>query len=1044
MHYVGNKKLLRNYRSHRGIDVGGLGGSVSVMGVGDLYLTLTCTDGTKRLLIIHDVFYIENCDSLILSQQLFLSQFESIYGKIELKSTGTTSRLKITEDERVGIVNMDVSDNLVLLPAVISTLSSSRAAKRRRSDGLRGGDNDTLVTSKASVYATARGGVGGVDCSVDYAHIVLCHPSERKMAAIRNFNLVRGLTWRLGEKLKTCYPCAIGKSKLNNKRHSSTVYTKRGELIVTDIEGAVACKSFAGGYEFAVHFTDMYSRFSVVYFMKRKSEVGAKFDLYLKDHCDPKGIVVQTVQNDGAGEYVGDKSAFKKLCKQRKIDTKSSSPYCHWENGVAERVIRTMMEKSFACMAQRALVPQYWAMCLEHVYQVENFLPHSAFDNKESPYMRWHGKQPDLSGFRPFGCDVRVDVPRDHPDYNKYLNPPAWIGIYVGEKPNGATHLVYRQGEHGAAGKVKDIGDRLCTFFDSYDDKLYLRTKDDKVYRDYLKYGESDPAAPSIVPQRSEFRIAKRFGSRDFFGTAKANDEPGEFEYDVRYDDGDAESMSQFEIDKAKKLFKELCDKDPRAQFECDLETYTVLPGKIKLLEIIDHKIVVLSTNNVIAVVKCKYEFTVSGVTTTRLEYVAVGALLSYCVDFDKCWSLLRNYVARFYSSEDDDSKFHKELFRFVRLERGRAVRRSTTLGFMTYEYDPDSETVHCFSADIRKPVFKDTSKLKAFISASDFKIPMTLESTDVYVPTKYSEVLKLATDAWRRATDVCIFDLGLADVGDWVRISDVPRGSPPISSRFVYQVKTRAGGRFEAFCRWTPRGFEEQPLKHYDPDNIFAGTPQLWCLRTILVKALTAGWKTTHLDFKRAFSHAPIDRPVYVTLPPNYHKYDEEGYELCLRLRKSSEGLKQSAAQWDQLLTKFLLKHNFEKCASDQRDNSGFPFEQCDKEPHLWRSKVLSTGNRAFMCIYVDDIYLTTDDNDWLKSFRVAINELAPHKSLGEITYALGCEIEHTKGVTTISCKRKITELLRRARMEDCTGAVTPLIPNSTLSSRDFGLVSV
>ena len=91
-------------------------------------------------------------------------------------------------------------------------------------------------------------------------------------------------------------------------------------------------------------------------------------------------------------------------------------------------------------------------------------------------------------------------------------------------------------------------------------------------------------------------------------------------------------------------------------------------------------------------------------------------------------------------------------------------------------------------------------------------------------------------------------YDIDLADVGDWVRISDVQ--VRPISSRFVYQVKTRLGGRLEAFCRWTPRGFEEEPITHFDPDDIFAGTPQLWALRMIILKALTSKWKTIHLDF--------------------------------------------------------------------------------------------------------------------------------------------------------------------------------------------------
>ena len=234
--------------------------------------------------------------------------------------------------------------------------------------------------------------------------------------------------------------------------------------------------------------------------------------------------------------------------------------------------------------------------------------------------------------------------------------------------------------------------------------------------------------------------------------------------------------------------------------------------------------------------------------------------------------------------------------------------------------------------------------------------------------------------------------------------------------------MKTRLGGRLEAFCRWTPRGFEEEPITHFDPDDIFAGTPQLWALRMIILKALTSKWKTIHLDFKRAFSHAPIDRTVYVTLPKGYHKYDDEGHELCLRLRKSSEGLKQSAAQWEKILTGFL---------------SAEGFTQCLKEPHMWRSAKHRNGTRTYLTVYVDDIYITTNDMQWLRGFRERMDVLAPHKSLGEIQYALGCEIAWSsdRKSVTINCQRKIKEVLRRAGMESCRDARTPLLPGAKLN---------
>ena len=137
-------------------------------------------------------------------------------------------------------------------------------------------------------------------------------------------------------------------------------------------------------------------------------------------------------------------------------------------------------------------------------------------------------------------------------------------------------------------------------------------------------------------------------------------------------------------------------------------------------------------------------------------------------------------------------------------------------------------------------------------------------------VPTSYVACLKIAISQWLIATEICVQDFALADIGDWVPIKDVKEKI--ISSRFVYQIKTRASGSVEAFCRWTPRGYEEEPEIHFDPEAVFAGTPQLWALRLIIVHALGRKFKTHHLDFKRAFSHAPIDKTIHVSMPKGYH----------------------------------------------------------------------------------------------------------------------------------------------------------------------------
>ena len=58
-----------------------------------------------------------------------------------------------------------------------------------------------------------------------------------------------------------------------------------------------------GGARYAIHFTDMASRFSKVYVMERKDQAGEKLLEFLL-FCSENGVKVKCIQTDGAKEYI--------------------------------------------------------------------------------------------------------------------------------------------------------------------------------------------------------------------------------------------------------------------------------------------------------------------------------------------------------------------------------------------------------------------------------------------------------------------------------------------------------------------------------------------------------------------------------------------------------------------------------------------------------------------------------------------------------------------------------------------------------------------
>ena len=169
------------------------------------------------------------------------------------------------------------------------------------------------------------------------------------------------------------------------------------------------------------------------------------------------------------------------------IQLRHSAPYCHWENGVAERVIRTLMEKSFSLMAQRELDSRHWEHCLNHVSKVNNMLPHSAFGNEESPYIRWFEKTPSGRYLQIFGSDVRVNTPLDaNPQPRKYIDPPGHIAKYIGFNYNSTEHLVWNHTKFQTRqDAVEHVGNDQCKFFRLLNPRLYVIPHNDKAYAEY-------------------------------------------------------------------------------------------------------------------------------------------------------------------------------------------------------------------------------------------------------------------------------------------------------------------------------------------------------------------------------------------------------------------------------------------------------------------------------------------------------------------------------------------------------------------------------
>ena len=109
------------------------------------------------------------------------------------------------------------------------------------------------------------------------------------------------------------------------------------------------------------------------------------------------------------------------------IWAENTAAYTPEQNGMAERLNRTLMERTRTFLRESGLPLSLWGHAMHHANNVRNSVPYSP--TKQPPFLYFTGVDPDLSQLHPFGCTAHVHVPA--PKRHK-LQPKSHKGRYLG------------------------------------------------------------------------------------------------------------------------------------------------------------------------------------------------------------------------------------------------------------------------------------------------------------------------------------------------------------------------------------------------------------------------------------------------------------------------------------------------------------------------------------------------------------------------------------------------------------------------------------
>ena len=347
---------------------------------------------------------------------------------IQIKQEGKLAKLNIKNVLHVpdlgyqllSVQNWDQAGYTTIFENKICRIKHGREtlATGTLTNGLYKLDLDTVQSSSGKALAVQ---------SLRSIHEQLAHVSPHTIMQMKSLGLIKSPDIErkdINEFL--CEGCLRGKGHRDPIPKRSTSKSKvLLELIHSDVNGPLEPPSH-GGSRYFVTFIDDFSRWTVVYPMRKKSEVFEhfkSFHSYAEKHTGQKlkalNIIrlgtktheqIKTLRTDNGGEYLSQE--FSAYLLSYGIQHQLTIAYTPQQNGVAERMNRTLLDLVRSCIHSKNMDKKFWAEALQTVVFIRNRVPSSALENGITPFELWTNKKPDLSNLHVFGSSCWYVIPK--------------------------------------------------------------------------------------------------------------------------------------------------------------------------------------------------------------------------------------------------------------------------------------------------------------------------------------------------------------------------------------------------------------------------------------------------------------------------------------------------------------------------------------------------------------------------------------------------------------------------------------------------------
>ncbi|GJR53340.1 putative ribonuclease H-like domain-containing protein [Tanacetum coccineum] len=269
--------------------------------------------------------------------------------------------------------------------------------------------------------------------------------------------------------------------------------------------------------------------------------------------------------------------------------------------------------------------------------------------------------------------------------------------------------------------------------------------------------------------------------------------------------------------------------------------------------------------------------------------------------------------------------------------------------------------------------------------------------------PKKISEAL--TDESWVEAMQEELLQFKLQEV--WVLV-DLPAGMKVIGTRWVFRNKRdERGVVVRNKARLVAQGHRQE--EGIDYDEVFAPVARIEAIRLFLAFASFIGFIVYQMDVKSVFLYGTIDEEVYVSQPPGF--VDPDHPKKVYKVVKALYGLHQAPRAWYATLSTFLEKHGYRRGTINKT-----LFIKKDKKDII------------LVQVYVDDIIFGSTRKSWCDEFEDLMKGRFQMSSMGELIFFLGLQVKQKTDGIFISQDKYVADMLKKFDLASVKTAITPM----------------